>query len=453
MSASWAESEHVICSLLAVARVDSLAAMLRSARLRFRRQRIAYYVCGVAIVLGCGAYYRQLWPDYTSFAHYIDPKCQAQYCDFTYFYYTQAQSILTDDTPVKKYYYSATFALLLVPIGHLPLDAALSAWTWVQAVSLVLLILASVLLLRGFPRWTHALVLFLTLTSYPMLNNWKWGQANTTFMALIVLALALGERGRSKLAALSLSLVVASRYYPIIYALAFLARRRMKALVWLVVFVVLLVAVLPVLAMGYEHAWNFYTRSAASIDAALPYIAKSRGSEYLPTTALRLARLWEHEATWSHEVWAGIAAALATCNAVTALWAGYKRITHRTLWCFCFSALSTPLIAPTSWTHYFVYLPLVHTFIGAQLTSLRCHWLLRAGLLFIWIPSVAVATVFFAHSGGAAYAERGYLLLSNLALLALAYGLVGLSVARVGGVAVRGRSGIGESSQVRPASC
>jgi hypothetical protein len=382
-------------------------------------------VCGLAIVVGCAVYYRQLWPDYPTFAGYIDPKCKATFCDFTYYYYKQAQSILTDDTPVKKYYYSPTFALLLVPFGRMPLDQALVAWMWLQAISLLLLIAASLLLLRGLPLWTHALLLFLTLTSYPMLNNWKWGQANTTFMALIVLALALGERGQSKPAALSLSLVVASRYYPVIYALAFVSRGRWRTLAWFAVFATLLLAVLPAVAMGAEHAWNFYMRSASSIDDAFRFVAKNRGSSYLPSTMLRLAHVSSGESSGAREVWTGVALMLAACNLMTALWLAQKQVAHRTLWCFCFSALSTPLIAPTSWTHYFVYLPLVHTFIAAQLLSLRCPWPLRAaGFLSVWIPCAALGSVFVEHRLGTAYAERGYLLFSDLALLVLSYVLL-----------------------------
>jgi hypothetical protein len=187
------------------------------------------------------------------------------YCDFTLFYYKQAKLITVRDKPIHKYFYSPSFALLLTPIGSLPYARALVVWTWVQALSLLVLVGSSVLLLESFPRWTHALVLLLTLTCYPVLNNWKWGQANTTFMALVVLALALCERGRRKSAAFALSLVVAARYYPALYALAFIARGRRKTWPWLIGFSTLLLVALPVLAMGALHAWHFYVASAAEI--------------------------------------------------------------------------------------------------------------------------------------------------------------------------------------------
>jgi hypothetical protein len=384
------------------------------------RQRIVYCACGLAIVLACGAYYRWLWDDYPAFSQDIEQQCRARYCDFTYFYYPQAQQIREQDSPVKKYYYSPTFALLLVPLGMLAIDDAIAAWTWVQALSLLLLMLAGLLALRGLPRWTHALLLLLTLTSYPILNNLKWGQANITFMALIVLALALVERGFAKSAGLALSLVVASRYYPAIYALAFVARGRRAALVSAAVCVTVLLIVLPVWAMGAEHAWNFYARSAASIERAYATMNNNPTSQYLPSTLLRLT----HAPSGSRDSLKIVAWILAACNATAALWAGYKCDEHRALWAFCFIALSTPLLVYTSWMHYFVYLPLAQTFLAAQLVTLRSSLTVRlAASMLSWLPSAGLSSIFFfeyAHTREY-YAQHGYLLWSNLALLALAY--------------------------------
>jgi Glycosyltransferase family 87 len=392
------------------------------------RQRLVYIAWGAAIIAGCGAYYRHSWASSEELSRAIDPFCMVPYCDFTLYYYKQAQQIREQDTPIKKYFYSPTFALLLRPLGQLSWERALIAWSWVQALSLLLLIVASALLLHGFPPWTHALMLLLTLTSYPVLHNWKWGQANTTFMALIVLSLALCERGLYKWAALALSLVVAARYYPAIYALALIARRRRETLGWLMVFATLLLVAVPILAMGAVHAWRFYLSSAASIeDATTSWIATSRASQYLPTTLLRMARAWHHRQVGSRTVWQGIAFALAACNMAAVVWTIHKRHANPLLWAFCFISLSTPLLVPSSWTHYFVYLPLAQTFVAAQLATLRDRLpLMAACYLLGWLPSAALSSFFFfEHTrGAAAYAFQGFLLVSNLALLLVMYVLL-----------------------------
>ena len=394
--------------------------------MRVAQLSLAYCAAFALIVLCCAAYYRQLWDGYATFSQDIEPQCKAQYCDFTYYYYPQAQQIRESDAVVKKYYYSPTFALFLVPLAQLPIESALSAWTWVQALSLLLLIVAGISLLTRLPRWTHALSLGLTLTSYPILNNLKWGQANVTFMALIVLGLALVERGYHRSAALAVSLVIASRYYPAMYALAFVARGRRSALIWTFVCVGLLLIALPAWAMGAEHAWSFYTRSAASIQRAYDTMINNPTSQSLPSTLLRLT----HGSNAARGPWMGVAWLLASCNAAAAVWASYKSGEHRTLWAFCFIALSTPLVVYTSWMHYFVYLPLVQTFLAAQLATLRGFGRLRiAGFVLAWLPSVVFSSIFyFEHAPTKEhYAQLGHLLWANLALLVLAYLLLGLN--------------------------
>jgi hypothetical protein len=384
------------------------------------KQHLVYGACGVAIVLCCGLYYRQLWTDYATFSQDIEPVCKARYCDFTYFYYPQAQQIRTNDRPVKKYYYSPAFALLLTPLAGLALEDALHAWTWVQAASLALLLAASVLLLRGFPPWTYLLLLILTLTSYPILNNLKWGQANIAFMALIVLAFALAERGLAKSAALALSVVIASRYFPAIYALVFLARGRRAAFAWCIVCVGLLSIALPAWAMGPVHAWNFYTSHLASIRGAYDTMTNMPGSQYLPSTVVRLSG----HAFGSRRLWIALGGVLAACNGAAVFWACRRCPKHRTLWAFSFIALSTPLLVHSSWMHYFVYLPLVQAFIAAQLASLNAsRWSRAAAILLVWLPSVALATIFFFEYVGDAklFARSGFVLWSDLSLLALAY--------------------------------
>lgn len=391
------------------------------------RRPLIYCACGLVIVATCGAYYDQRWDSPAAFREFIDSNCVEQYVDFRWYYYRQAQRILEAEQPIRQYFYSPTFALLLVPIGQLPPAEAMTVWTWVQAASLIALIVGSLLLLRGYPLWTHALVLLLTLTSYPVLHNLSWGQANTTFMALIVLSLALYERGRQHLAAFALSLVVASRYYPAIYGAAFLTRGRRKAFVLLAVYSLALLVDLPLIFMGVEQAWSFYSESAVQISRATSgWIATRPGSGYLPTVAARLARHWGLESLSSQAAWTVLASLLAACNIALVGWSVYKRTTQRTLWAFCFIALSTPLLVPTSWIHYFVYLPLVQTFTAAELANARASRRLKAvGFVVVWAPATWLSSLsFYDLVGGAqVYAERGFVLISNLIMLALTYSL------------------------------
>lgn len=386
----------------------------------------------LAIVVATGLFYRKQWPSYEAFSRSVDPSCMVPYCDFTLFYYKQARVIREDENPVKKYFYSPTFALMLAPIGELPKEQAQAAWTWFQAASLLLLIGASVLSLRGFSPVFWLLLLALTLTCYPVLHNWKWGQANTTFVALIVLSFAFLERRWLAPAALALALVTACRYYPAVYALSFVTRGRYRALIWFALACVLLLIAWPALALGAEHALHFYRESQRGMEQAnSTWVVTISSSQYLPSTAARLARAWWHiKDIGSRAVWASCAGFVGLCNLVLAWLAIHKQLAQRQLFAFSLIALSTPLLLPTSWMHYFVYLPLIQTFaLGMLLALRRSLWLRLSALVLLWAPSVCLASVFyFLHVGDTSqYARTGYLLFANLAALALVYLLYALS--------------------------
>lgn len=391
--------------------------------LQSSRRFVVYGVCALAICAACGAYYRLSWPSYAAFNHEIDARCGELYCDFSRYYYKQARAIGGGDRPVSGYYYSPTFALLLTPIAHVPLNTAWRVWSWVQGVSLLLLLAVSARSLRAFPRWTHALGLFLTLTSYPILCNWRWGQLNSLFVACVVFALLSHERGAFKRAGFALSWVIALRYYPAMYAIGFVTRRGWIAAVWCALFTLALLVAVPAVIMGPQHAWNFYSASATSLHAASHgWLGGDRASQYLPSVVWRLQRSLGPPARWRV-----LSTALAAGNLMTALWVVNARLPRRALWVFSFVALSTPLLVATSWMHYFVYLPLVQTFLAAQLAHTRDASLpARASSAALWLASVALSSIFFfLHAGGShAYELHAYLLWSDLALLAIAHPLL-----------------------------
>ena len=390
-------------------------------------QRLCSGVCALAIVLATGLYYRKQWPTYEAFSRAVDPSCMVPYCDFTLFYYKQARVIRQDENPVKKYFYSPTFALLLTPLADLSKGQAQSAWMWFQAASLLLLIVASALCLRGFSPALQLLLLVLTLTSYPVLHNWKWGQANTTFVALIVLSFALLERRRLAAAALALALVAACRYYPAVYAVSFATRGRYRALIWFSVACVLLLVGWPVLAMGAQHALHFYRESRSAMEQAnSTWVVTISSSQYLPSAVARLARARHLGDVGTRTLWASYAGMVGLCNIALAWLAIRKRLA---LFAFSLIALSTPLILPTSWMHYFVYLPLIQTFtLGMLLTLRRSLWLRLTALMLLWAPSVVLPSVFFFLRIGntGQYARSGYLLFADLAQLLLVYVLLAL---------------------------
>lgn len=390
-------------------------------------------VCGVAIIAGAGAYYALRWPSYAAFTQSIDVRCKQEYSDFTLYYLRQARQILLQDTPVRRYFYSPTFALLLVPIARLPDATAWQVWTWVQAASLALFLIAGGMAMRGFPPWTYLLGLALTLTSYPVVHNWIWGQCNTLFIACVVFALLAYERGAVRRAALLLSWIAALRYYPALYLVGFSGRKARAAWLWFGLSISVWLIALPVLIMGAEHARNFYLASFASIDLAThTWLVDDRASLYLPTTVLRVARA-AGLGLGPRGLWLAVSSLLTAANVAHAVWAVRSGVASRTLWAFSLMALSTPLVFSTSWVHYFVYLPLVQAFLAGELSRARSRSpRAAAACMLLWIASVALSSMFFFQLIGDVrrYERRGFLLWSDLALLALGHALLGAMHAR-----------------------
>ncbi len=98
--------------------------------------RLAALIAPVAFLIS--AYYLSLWDSVASFVVAVDHHSQS-FQDFLSHYYPIGKTILRSSTPVPGYFYSAFFALLLVPLGALETIPAMLSWGTIQAISIVAL--------------------------------------------------------------------------------------------------------------------------------------------------------------------------------------------------------------------------------------------------------------------------------------------------------------------------
>jgi len=407
-----------------------------------RLTRFAYYAGALLLAHVVWDVYAWHWGTYFNFNRAIE-YCEQSYCDFTMFYLEQAKIILTSKGQHGGFYYSPTFAIVLVPFTGLSAEDAVVAWTWVQALSLLLYVVAGVSLMRKLPVWTHAVFLLLTLTSYPILHNWKWGQANTLFVALSLSSLALAGRTHAAFTATPLALAASTRYFPAVYVLAFVQRKYWRVLTWFVAFSLVLLIVVPAVAMGPSAAWAFYrATAAASAEAAGTWVLSWISTQFMPSVLVRVLSSETFDAASLRPYFTVASYALALLNVAAAVL--YRRTDHpdRTddgltstrgdgdgeamAWKFCFLAGCTPLLLPTSWSHYMVFLPFAQAFLLWRIVAADLPRVVR-GLLVacVWLPGVVIASVFFMlrFPGPNDYSQAGYVLWSTLLMLALAHGL------------------------------
>jgi hypothetical protein len=374
------------------------------------------------IVVGALAYYVWHWGSIEHFMQTVD-HCGIVFCDFTNHYYPMGAQVWSDPTPVRGYFYSPFFAVLLSGPASLPLPAAQWLWGGLQVLlALALYALPAADLLRG-SRSGLLLYTLLLATSLPLLHNFKWGQVSVLLTVGILAALLLAERGRSGGAAALLAFVAAIKFYPAIFALPALLRRDWSFVLLFSLLLGGLLALLPVLLLGVEPTLAFYTQLRAMIEQFEQEIPPvDVNSQYVAHVVPRLlaGSVDTGSALYAALKVGGYGVALLHAALLALLvWRG---ATQQVYWACALLFTALPFVVATSWPHYFVYLPLVQVFLFLRV--LHDTWppwaraVLLAGLL---LPSAVLASAPFFNAVGdwETYGRQGYLFVANALLLPL----------------------------------
>lgn len=347
--------------------------------------------------------------------------------DFAGYFYPMGQRVLQDPTPVPGYFYTAFFALLLAPLGALPLRDALVVWGGVQLVCLGLLCVVPA---RGLLRLSGVhLVLFigLCLTSFPVLHNTKWGQVSVPITLLVLTAFTAAAKGRRRLAGVVLALATAIKYYPILFLTYFALRGDRRVCVAFLIAFVLLYSVVPALVLGPSNWFAFEKATITAIGTA-EWVSSDVNSQYVVHVGLR---------------WFDLAAGAAAGDgaATTLKIAGYGiallclalvirpprgRSADAGGLAMVVPFLVIPFVVRTSWPHYFAYLPFCQAAVLLRAVNQPCRSTVSRirrcapVVLSMLLSSVFVFTLF---PDWMAYNSAGMLFLSNAVLLAITVAL------------------------------
>jgi hypothetical protein len=349
--------------------------------------------------------------------------------DLVWHYYPMWRHIYWLGAPVPGYLYTASFGVLLSPLGLLTLPQATAAWAVVQAGLAAWLCYLCGWRLLALSHRDRVLFVLLFATSYPLLSNLKWGQTSTLITLLMLGCSWAYARGRRLPAAVLLALAVCVKYYAGVFALVPLLRRDGRFVAAFLAATVALLCVVPAAALG-PAAWVGFERSVAAALATAPqWVMDGSNSQYLGCAVLRLLHPEggpgaASPAELSVLVWIGYAWFAAN---LVVVWRTLRR--HADEWPLVSSVLlllSLPLAVKTSWPHYLVYLPLCQaaalSWVGRTGWARRDLWP-SAGLAVLSI-ALASAPVFNAFPDWWTYNWNGMLFWSNLALLVGVYVLV-----------------------------
>jgi hypothetical protein len=283
--------------------------------------------------------------------------------DFQAFFYPMGRSLLDGASPVDGFLYTPLAALLFVPLGQLPYATAAAIWT--------ALLLSLVAVLAGFSVGRDVIAsclgVTLSIASVPVLHDLKFGQVS---LLIVVALLACGvcyRRGHVRAAAACLAFAASLKLYPLLFALHFVFRRDLRALVATGVFLLIGLLLVPVVMLGVESTFGFYSNVAGQLDARF----------FDPIADINSQSLRSLLDRWAAGAAPAVRLALdgaryAICGALLVVSYRMARRTdatatqHAFMWLF----LCTPFFVATSWPHYFVYLPPVVTAILAEARTL-----------------------------------------------------------------------------------
>lgn len=400
-------------------------------------------VAGIALLLL--AYFRFVWGGFAGFNAALG-HCPQPLCDFVEHFYPMGKRVMRGKGPVQGFFYPPFFGLLLRPLGLLSLEAATVCWGLVQA-SLVAALWWSPRALWRQPFDARYLAYTAVLgSSYPVLLNLKWGQVSVLLAVAVLYAFAAygshdGPERRRIVVALLLAFALSIKLYPAVFLLPFLLARDGRVLGGAALFAVLFLGLLPVLALGWDATLNFYEVLARRLE---------RVSENTGLSSQYFRNVLEH---WSASVatpqvfeadfpaalhgarpflersagllrTAGMLAgyAVLALNALCGVLLWRRRPERELAWWFLLLSCSLPFLTPTSWPHYFVFLPVCQLLVLRELGDHR-HGTATAVCGTLLLSSVALASIFAFNGVGSwrAFNFYGVVAFANLLLLATAY--------------------------------
>jgi hypothetical protein len=353
------------------------------------------------------------------------------FADFVHHYYPTVEAPLRHSGPAGGFFYPASFAVLIAPLGWLSPAWAKAAWA---IVLLACVVWASTVLVRAVAPQRPLLMTLgtaMTVTSIPVLHNLKWGQVSILILAAVAGAFVAYGRDRKNLAAALLGVAAAIKGYPLVFLVWFVARADLRFVLRAAAACVVTLIVLPAVVMGPEHAMFFQRVSTNAVLGAADGVLRDFNSQYAPAVLSRF-----YEGGWDAApavaiAWAKLGSAttlfvIALLVVIAARSAAPRIAARRDMLGFVLISCATPFWLRTSWSHYFVYLPAAQTLLAAGFASGRAPARAALGVVALVAPSVYLSNVvgLFSTEGWWYYANAGSLFFANALVLIGAAALI-----------------------------
>lgn len=348
------------------------------------------------------------------------------FVDFIYVFYPAGRAVLDSGDVVQGFFYTPLFALLMAPLAQLPGPTALTVWIGLQLAAAVALAWLGLRLVPDRPPGLTTIYAAVFVLCFPIVHGFSWGQVSGPLAALSLGAVLAHRGGRWARAGGLLSLAASVKYFPLALAVCWIPAPPRRSLLALLVGMVFLLGLVPVVFFGLAGAVDFYVSVAEMMEGSAEVLREDPNSQHVTNVVQRWFTADRTDDGTSPElVLLGRAVGLGGTGLLLALAmaAGWRRVPDATVWGAALVLSSTPFWIPTSWPHYFVYLPFVQLLVAAD--ALRPgagapRRLARVAALTLAGGSALLSSVpaFLLLGGKSVYGPAGALFAANLLVLA-----------------------------------
>jgi hypothetical protein len=247
-----------------------------------------------------------------------------------------------------QFKYFPAFAIVTIPLGMLPLDAAKAVWFAVSAAALVGLLSLSTALLphRRQPVWLLIAALLVGLGKY-YAEDLVLGQINTLVAVVAAGAILAFHSGRESLAGALVAFAIVLKPYSLILAPWVAARRHPRAIAALAVGLAV-ACVLPVVIYGFDGTVALHRDWWRTVTATTE-------RTLLDTRNVSLTSLWARRLGVGPEAaWLAVASSMALLIAAGTVFMKRRRVPHPDGLEVGLLLALTPMVSPQGWDYVLV---------------------------------------------------------------------------------------------------
>ena len=277
------------------------------------------------------------------------------------------EAVFREGFPVSGFLYSPFIAILLGVFPPLGLNTSLFIWGILQILSVILCLL---FFRRLVPAGLSIQLLFvvLTLSSFPLLLNYIAGQVSVFILAAIFGSFILYERGYRLIAAALLAFAVSLKFFPLIFLIAFAARRDIRFITFVFIACCVFLFILPGILLGFNDTLGFYAVLFESFHES-DWVVINPHSQFFPHLILRFLNVTGQNVHAIFPFLHWITYVVAFANIGLLFLVQRARPQYANLWSLQILFLTIPFFLKTSWPHDFFFLPFAQALLAWQLLS------------------------------------------------------------------------------------